>query len=226
MVNEILLNWRGPYRFVEGNAADLPPDEPGVYVFAVAVAGEYLVHYVGEAGAMVTRWSDHLCQQLGGRYKVFDPNLLRKGESLILYNDEGGATNMVAFSGSLAQTAYEYARTTLLFCASFPSKSPLRKSVESGIIESVRRSGHAGRLLSNKGVSRSPDTAPRVVCTSSWPAGMLWRGSLTSLSTANVNKCERKIPGTGATQDVQSERNSRNVHFGRALPMSGVAKRI
>ena len=180
MAQEIRLDWQGPCPFVGGNEADLPHDVHGVYLFVVRVGVEYLVHYVGQAGKMVSRWSEHLCNLLGGRCRVYDPNLLCKGEyHEPLYADRGGATNLLAFSSSVARTAYEYARATPLFYASFPESGDktedktVRKSVESGIIDAVQHSdNNAGRLLSNGGVSLSPCNAYRVVCTSKWPTGI------------------------------------------------------
>jgi hypothetical protein len=172
MANEIHLNWNGPYRFVEGTA-DLPSDEAGVYFFAVPVNGEYLPHYIGEAGKVVSRWSDHLLNLLGGRYRVFDPDLLCRGEGLReLYRDEGGPTNLTKFSGEVARAAFEYARATPCFCALFQSDSALRECVESGIIQAVGQSGPAGRLLVNHAVSRLPPNACKVRWRSTWPAGI------------------------------------------------------
>ena len=171
MAKIIELNWQGPFRLGDAFPAQ---DVSGVYLWTVPVEGADLVHYVGEAGAIVSRWSDHHAFTLGGRYVIYDPELLRSGTELkVLYGDKGYAANMVEFTETVTRAAYENARICCRFLAVVDGDKSLRRTVESAILSTLRNGPAVdARLLSNSGLSITAANAVKIRCRSSWPAGV------------------------------------------------------
>ena len=117
----IELNWEGPFKLGESLAPQIPKtDFSGVYLSTIPVDGEELIHYVGEAGGVVSRWSDHLVYTLGGRYVIYDADVLRRGVmEAPIYGDKGYTTNLIQLTAEKVRKAYEYASSCNVFWARF-----------------------------------------------------------------------------------------------------------
>lgn len=170
------LVWRGPFRFGVGNERDLPPDESGVYIWAVPTHETRLLTYVGESQRLRSRWAEHVSWQLGGRYKIYDPISLRSGSGLnVVYEEKTAESLLLDFTESMQRAAWDNLVCCECYWATFDGDRALRRSVESAIHFPLRGKPE-GRLIQNGSLSVGPLAARKVHCVLNWPDGIAIAG--------------------------------------------------
>jgi hypothetical protein len=178
MSREIELHWRGPFRFGKGPLEALPPPgTAGVYIWALRTyQGHHRVAYVGMAKDIRRRWREHVRWTLGGGYRLYDLDQLRRGIlGKAVYQETSSEDALIDFVANHSQLAIENLLAYDLYWAGIETHdTKLLQSIESCLINRVVAydCGQGGRFLQNDRVSVVSSNAIQLVCRSIWPMSL------------------------------------------------------
>ena len=156
---KLQLNVHGPFTLC-GEDLDILGDcpllnEAGIYFFAVKqLSGKFSISYVGETNAsFYKRLKEHVIQTLGGNYRVCEPEAMKEGKQIIVWNGlwrKGARNKMPEFLRRYSELA-PVVRASLfvhkVFVIPFQAERRLRQRVEGGIASALRDNPSASSLL-------------------------------------------------------------------------------
>lgn len=143
-MNEIQLNFAGPFTFVDGEGSVFKSryvKSEGIYLWTIKqIIGRYhLIHYIGETKSLAKRQKEHLIHMLGFNYGIWDPDKLQNGISDLLWNglwrnknENGPALQLKAYE-ELSHVILKYVSVLNIFFAEINIEDNKRKHIE-GII--------------------------------------------------------------------------------------------
>jgi hypothetical protein len=130
-------------------------NEAGIYFFGVRqLSGKFAISYVGETStSFYKRLKEHVIQTLGGNYRVCEPEAMKKGKQVIVWNGlwrKGTRNQMPEFLRRYSDLA-PVIRASLLvqkvFIIPFQVERRLRQRIEGSIASALRDDPSASILL-------------------------------------------------------------------------------
>ena len=116
--------------------------EPGIYLWTAGTPEGELVWYVGEtARSFKVRMREHLIEQLGGRYRILEPNLFNSGQKMCLWHGGFGDNTsnwpdlFLDKFPDLAGPLTEFVSSIRFMVAPLESETRLRRRVEAAIAD-------------------------------------------------------------------------------------------
>ncbi len=175
---DVQLDWCGPYTISKADKrseSDLPPPVRGIYMWVVGSPDHRIVTYVGQSKDIRKRTYEHVVHNLDGKYRLYEPEALTGGQHKVEFQSDR-ATYRSDFLCDLVQHL-ELAPKNLLkyevYWAELDKPKKLRESVESGLIDELKRlPSYAGTGIHDFRLSRASSAAPAVSVTCALPQGV------------------------------------------------------
>lgn len=157
--NRIELNFIGPLQVIKYGKSFLfshpIADLPGIYFSAVPINNkEWLVSYIGETKRSIgSRVKEHTIQLAGGNYRICDPNELKRGRSVILWNGlwrKGTRNKLPEFIDRIqfyAPVIKQVLETKRWFCAHTTCDKRMLRRIEGGLANSIKSAPPPGCSL-------------------------------------------------------------------------------
>lgn len=159
---EKTLNFMGPFSMISEKPRFLFDDDiaqkPGIYMWTIKGRNGYLVDYVGETGKNIqSRFLVHFQAQFTGKYNIFEPDKLKKGERSYLWRGYHWRKNEIDekvkdfFRNTeehLSQIITLF-REYKIFVASIRTTQRIRKRIETGIINELLKNEIYSKGLQN-----------------------------------------------------------------------------
>lgn len=141
---ELVVEIKGPYSFLKNS--DYPSffntsliERKGIYLWTVPYTDSELVYYVGETGrSFRIRMLEHMKGYLSGEYGINDPEELRNGKRLRIWNGLWRGENITDFlerHNELSQKIMELFNLFRIYLIPLNCESRLRKRIEGTIAE-------------------------------------------------------------------------------------------
>ena len=157
MNNSMHLHFSGPFPLVndhdilEGTAFK---NAFGIYLWTVKIDGDYYITYIGETcTSFYKRTKEHLIQTLGGNYRIWDGDALRKGIETIVWDGlwrkdtRDKLPEFVKRYEELAPIIKGYIKSQELFVAPLKCESGTLRRIEGEIAFCLRADKTHSRFL-------------------------------------------------------------------------------
>ena len=172
-MKNITLEWVGPFNPCQEETHEFKPqNKPGIYIWAVGSKTEKFISYVGKAANLKQRLYQHMVYMLGGSAYLYEPKKLKNAEALEnVYKPapKDWNLNFIENYSELSTCALENLKAYEFFWVEFNLSNEYRKAVESGIINSVIKSGKDHMMQINEISIYSVDS-PAVNIVSNFPS--------------------------------------------------------
>lgn len=165
------IDWKGPYvLFPDGEWPVIfdvdEANSPGVYLWTVEQPTGYQTLYVGmTANSIAFRQEQHVRDFLAGKYWIYEPDSLLKGEREYLgYDPKNGISAFLRDYQHLSQVIAQQLGVLRVFFAPIESEKQFIERVESSLIELFRGTTESGKkpFLENARVSRLTNKDDRI----------------------------------------------------------------
>jgi len=148
---EINLNFNGPFNIEEIESYPLNGrrDIEGLYLWTVkqSNSNNYLIHYIGESSKIIRRQSEHLTEVLGLNYGIYDPDSLRNGKLIKLWDgmwrdkSKSRIKNCMIKYPEITGKVLEYLKIIDVFIAEVEIETNVRRHCEAIIGNYLRTNG-------------------------------------------------------------------------------------
>jgi len=163
------LKWFGPYALFPSDDrlevySSKEAASAGLYLWAVPIGGEYLVHYVGvTADNIADRQAVHMQYFLSGDYTLYDPEAFRNARKVSVYEPGKGVSDYLSRYDELSGIVARHTQAIHVFVAPLDANKVMLERIESSIIESLRNAGgEVAGFLGNMKISRWVPTDERI----------------------------------------------------------------
>ena len=169
------IDFYGPFIFAS-DYKDVLSDckyanESGIYIWTVEMPDKtYNVAYIGETKrTFYIRTKEHIIQQLGGNYRIYEPILFKKGKAEVIWDGlwrKDSAHKLPDFLANyltLAPKIKDFIMMHSIFVAPLKIDANLQKRIEGAIALEVRKNSEASVLFpdDNKYYTSIPSTLDR-----------------------------------------------------------------
>jgi hypothetical protein len=139
---------------------------PGLYMWTAPSPAGHLVYYVGDTGlTLAGRIQEHLCEQLSGRYRFYEPGRFFKGDKQLLWRGvygHGAKRNVSEFVDQLpilAPALVQFVRSMRFLVATTDCPVRLRRRIEAALSSWFRQQDGLVGPFQEDGIHYEPRVA-------------------------------------------------------------------
>ena len=173
------LRWEGPFSLDtnENRTRFRPPNNAGVYIWAVGKENDLRISYVGQSSNLRNRMYEHIFSTLGGAYWLYeDAHFLSGDKPSEVYRSglENILGTYIPNFRELSVTAYRNLILNKIFWAILEANSKTRKLVESALIRDATENEEP---IQNERVSVKPTESVSLLINAPFPNGCRLHGN-------------------------------------------------